>query len=139
MKTYISNTVEDTHNIAKEIVDSLNTNIIILNGELGAGKTEFTKGIAKALNIEKNITSPTFTILKSYISKNKNLHHFDCYRFVDKIDINLKSLGIEELVDDNNNLIVLEWANGSKFLKQYKPLLINIEIIEYEKRAITIN
>ena len=108
MKTYISNTIEDTHNIAKEVVTSLNTNVIILNGNLGAGKTEFTKGIAKALNVEKNITSPTFTILKSYTSENKNLHHFDCYRFVDKVDLNLKSLGIEELVEDKNNLIVLE-------------------------------
>jgi len=47
-------------------------------------------------------------------------------------------LGIEELVNDDNNLIVLEWADGSKFLKEYKPLIINIEIVEDEKRKILV-
>ena len=62
---YIVHSIEETHNIAKQIADKLEGGeIILLNGDLGAGKTTFTKGIAKALGIDEVVTSPTFTFMK---------------------------------------------------------------------------
>ena len=54
--------------------------LILLTGDLGAGKTTFTKGIAKGLNIKDEVNSPTFNILKCYFNKPLNLYHIDAYR-----------------------------------------------------------
>ena len=74
---YIVHSVEETHNVAKQVAEKLKgKEIILLNGDLGAGKTTFTKGIAKALGITDVVTSPTFTFMKEYNGR-LNLYHFD--------------------------------------------------------------
>ena len=85
--------------------------LITLEGDLGAGKTTFTKAIAKALGINKTISSPTFTILKSYEGKYR-LHHIDAYR----LEGTSQDLGFEELFDDD--ICVIEWA---KFIEDFLP------------------
>lgn len=85
--------------------------LVTLSGELGAGKTTFTKALARALTITETITSPTFVLEKRYsISEGapfKQLIHIDAYR-LDEND-NLEILGLTELMKDSNVLIVLEW------------------------------
>jgi len=84
--------------------------IVTLSGDLGAGKTTFVKGVARALGIEERVTSPTFVILKIYDlhgQKFERLIHMDAYRL--KGRQHLKVLGWDELLKDPGNLIIVEW------------------------------
>lgn len=108
--------------------------IFALQGDLGAGKTHFTKGIAKSMNIEENIQSPTFILSREYESPNKNfLHHIDTWRLENAEDI--KSLQIESMLMKNpksefNNVIVIEWAD--KVIDYLRSLDMNLKIIWIE-------
>lgn len=90
--------------------------LVTLSGELGAGKTAFTKAVAKALGVEEIVNSPTFVLEKIYLlppelgsstSKFRRLIHIDVYRLERGTD--LSPLGFEELMKDASNLILLEW------------------------------
>lgn len=86
--------------------------VITLSGDLGAGKTTLTQEIAKILGIKENIISPTFVIIKSYELRNKNynfkrLIHIDAYRLNSSKE--LLNLGWQEIFEDKNNLIIIEW------------------------------
>lgn len=86
--------------------------LLTLEGDLGAGKTTFTKGLAKGLGIERTVNSPTFTILKQYEGR-LNLNHFDVYRLENSDeDIGFDELFAEEAVS------VIEWA---QFIEDYLP------------------
>lgn len=105
--------VEETYALAKRIADTLQGGeVILLNGDLGAGKTTFTKGLAKALGIEDEVTSPTFTILNVYEDGRLKLNHLDMYR-VDSAD-GLAELGIEDCFDDES-VTVIEWNKFERF------------------------
>lgn len=114
--------VEETYELAKRIADTLQGGeVILLNGDLGAGKTTFTKGLAKALGIEDEVTSPTFTILNVYEDGRLKLNHLDMYR-VDSAD-ELAELGIEDCFDDES-VTVIEWNKFERF--DGKVIEINI-------------
>ena len=112
-----TNSSEDTLALGRKMGKNLlnskpKTRIFFLYGELGAGKTCLTKGIASSLGIKDNIKSPTFTILSKYeISDSKctfnNLYHWDFYRI--NTEVELLDLGIEELLADENLLHIVEW------------------------------
>ena len=94
---------------------------ILLEGDLGAGKTTFTKGIGKALNIEKTINSPTFTIMKCYKGKYP-LYHLDLYRLN---GVNTE-FDLEEYID--SGIAVIEWPHQADELlpKEYLRIIITI-------------
>lgn len=103
--------------------------IITLDGELGAGKTTFTKGIGQGLDIKKVINSPTFTIVKVYHGR-LTLYHFDAYRLEGQND----ELGFEEMFEDNG-VCVVEWA---QFIDDIlPPERLNIRIIKNEDESRT--
>ena len=79
--------------------------VICLNGELGSGKTVFTKAFANALGIEDDVTSPTFNIIKEYPDGELPLYHMDVYR----LDGNIKDVPIEEYFD-KGGVTIIEWA-----------------------------
>ena len=90
---FISKSLEDTFLLASHIAKQCNGGeIILLNGDLGAGKTTFTKGFAKALGITNAVTSPTFTLMKTYYGRLR-LYHFDMYRIIDEGEV--EELGFE--------------------------------------------
>lgn len=108
---YISTSIEETQEIAAKIVSELGKGTMIcLWGDLAAGKTTFTQGVAKSLGIDR-LTSPTFIIMREYQAKNhqaiKTLYHMDLYRLESSEDI--KSFDIEELLLDSSNLVIIEW------------------------------
>lgn len=118
--------------------------LLALLGQLGSGKTTFTQEFAKALNISKNVSSPSFIIHKEYkINKKYNmLHHIDFYRIQNINEV--KELQIDKMLKDKN-IIVIEWAdkfaNYVKILakKHHAKLIwINFEHLTENQRKITI-
>lgn len=109
----ITKNVQETYEVAKLVASKLSGGeILLLNGDLGAGKTTFTKGLAMALDVDDVITSPTFTIMKEYYGKLK-LYHFDMYRLSSEDEV--YELGFEEYLNDENGVAVIEWNKFSSF------------------------
>ena len=132
----ISNSKLDTINLASYIAKFLSKgSLILLTGDLGAGKTTFTQGIAKGLGINENVISPTFNILKCYFHDPINLYHIDAYRLKDQ-DHNI---GLEEFIE-GDGVCVIEWPIYIKELIQPNTYLkVNLELISGDKRKITIS
>lgn len=130
---YISNSPEQTIQIAKKLAKSLKGGeIILLNGDLGAGKTTFAKGIALGLDIADTVTSPTFTIMNSY-SGRLDLYHYDMYRIDNPEE--LLELGVE----DNlylGGVSVIEWNKFNVSL--LKTIIVDIDYIDADTRKISI-
>lgn len=109
----ITKNAQETYEVAKLVASKLSGGeILLLNGDLGAGKTTFTKGLAMALDVDDVITSPTFTIMKEYYGKLK-LYHFDMYRLSSEDEV--YELGFEEYLNDENGVAVIEWNKFSSF------------------------
>ena len=107
--------------------------VVALYGDLGGGKTTFTQGIAKGLGIKQRIISPTFVIVRSY--KIKNFYHIDLYRIENKRDI--EGLGIEDILKNPENIVVVEWAERLGDLLPKKRIDVSFEYLDEEKRKIT--
>lgn len=104
---FMCNSVSDTYAVASRLARKLNGGeIILLSGDLGAGKTTFTKGLAMALGISEVVTSPTFTFMKSYTGR-LTLYHYDMYRVTDSSE--LYELGLEEYLGAAGGVCVIEW------------------------------
>ena len=102
----MSTKLEDTQLFAKRLAAVLQPgDVLTLEGDLGAGKTAFTKGLAIGLGIQRNVNSPTFTIIKEY-QGNMPLYHMDVYRLEDSYE----DLGFDEYFH-GNGVSVIEWAH----------------------------
>lgn len=123
-------TIELAQNFESEKFPNM---IICLNGELGSGKTMFTKGIANALGINEVITSPTYTIIKEYLYGELPLYHMDVYR----LDGNTDGIGIEDYYN-KGGIVVIEWADTIKDILPDERLDIKITTIDENKRIIVI-
>ncbi|MFA5485577.1 MAG: tRNA (adenosine(37)-N6)-threonylcarbamoyltransferase complex ATPase subunit type 1 TsaE [Bacilli bacterium] len=106
--------------------------VILLTGDLGAGKTTITKGIARGLNIEEKVNSPTFNIMKIYLKGTTPLFHIDAYRLEDNQD----DIGLDEFIG-GEGITVIEWPLYIKHLLPNNALEINIKHISLEVREIT--
>ncbi len=104
----VSDSEEATGEIAKQFATVLSEgDIVLLNGNLGSGKTFFVKQLCSALGIE-GVTSPTFSIVNEYYGKLK-IYHFDFYRVNNFRE--LEDIGFEEYFDDGEAVILIEWAD----------------------------
>jgi tRNA threonylcarbamoyladenosine biosynthesis protein TsaE len=101
--------IADTHGVAAAIAQlSRTSDIIVLAGEMGAGKTAFAQGFGTALGVDEPITSPTFTLVHTYDTGRVTLHHADLYR-LDKIS-EVSDLALHEMVDGDGVMLV-EWGD----------------------------
>ncbi len=108
-KVCLSNSYEQTRDIACEFAKILSPgDVVTLDGDLGAGKTAFTGGLAKGLGIDTHVTSPTFTIVNEYRGGSLPLFHFDVYR-LDSMD-DLYDIGWEDYLSQSG-ICVVEWAD----------------------------
>lgn len=107
----ISLSLKSTKKIARKFASQLHCgNVVVLNGDLGAGKSVFTRDILEEFGVEGKITSPTFTLLNEYKTPNgQHYYHFDMYRLNDEQEA--ENIGLEEILDDNNSIKFIEWAD----------------------------
>lgn len=133
LNEYIVHSVAECNQLAQALAKKIRgmALLILLEGDLGAGKTTFVKALGKELGVTKVINSPTFTILKSYpMSDGRFLHHMDAYR-MEGIH---QDLGFEELFDDNA-ICVVEWAHFIHDQLPSNALTIHIQILDENTRC----
>lgn len=123
----ITNSALDTIKFAEEIGKSLyGGDIIAYKGEMGAGKTTFTRGLATGLGIHSEVASPTFAIVNEYKGEKVNLYHFDMYRIMN--EESLETTGFYDYLSENA-IIVIEWfENISSIIKELNNRIITIKI-----------
>jgi len=133
--TMISNNLEETEQLAKEISEQIKSGgLICLYGDLGTGKTTFTKAIAENLGINKlSVKSPTYNYIRNY---QENFFHIDLYR-LDKID-ELLWEEINEICENKKNIIVIEWADKAEEYLPKKRINLRFKYISPNKREINI-
>ncbi len=166
-KVFITNSFDETQKVAENFIRRIlrlqgqvlpkQALIIALYGDLGGGKTTFTQGVAKGLGIERRIISPTFIVLRTYKLKtphfakasrgkqnskrktttknSKFLYHIDLYRIENQNDI--EGLGIEEILKNPENIVVIEWAERLGDLLPKERVDVYFEYISENKRKIT--
>ena len=126
MKKIIKN-LKETELLALNFASTLKKgDVVLLSGDLGAGKTTFTQYVFKSLGVEEVVNSPTFSVLKSYQAKELTLHHFDVYRITTEEAI---ECGFDEVLSDRNSIIFIEWADNIKALLPKTYWKVEIKLI----------
>lgn len=126
MKTYYTDSAEQTKKVAEGIAEKLNGGeVIAMKGDLGAGKTCFVSGLAAALGFSGEVTSPTFAIINEYLGGRLNVYHFDMYRVTSWED--LYSTGYFEYLEAGG-VVAVEWSENieAALPEQY----ITVEILK---------
>ncbi len=122
--TFHTDSPADTQSLAAALAGVLEPgDLVLLMGELGAGKTAFVQGLARGLGVDEPVTSPTFTIVHEYEGRVR-LAHVDVYRLERVQD--LYDLGFDELVDDGR-VTVVEWGDRIEHLVPTEHLVVRIE------------
>lgn len=141
MKKIITNNEKETRDLAKNLAKTLNGGEIIgLNGELGAGKTIFTKGIAEGLDIKNNVNSPTFVLMKVYDAENKNIKklvHIDAYRIKHPKD--LEAIGALDYINRKDTVTIIEWIENIKEIISKETIDIELKHLGENKREVIIH
>ena len=131
MAVFISNAREETMAIAEEYAKTLRGgDVVLLDGDMGAGKTVFTKGLAKGLGIEEEITSPTYAYMTDYDGR---LFHYDCYR-IESVE-QAERLGLADYFD-MGGICIVEWAQNIAPLLPKKVKRVSIKKLSENQREI---
>lgn len=122
---YETHSFEETYALGKSFGEKAQSGqIFALSGDLGVGKTVFTKGFAKGLGIDDDITSPTFTIVQEYHSGRLPLYHFDAYRIADPDE--MLEIGFDEYLD-SDGVCLIEWPENIDDLLPANTTKVTIE------------
>lgn len=140
-RSYTTHSTEETIALGRELAPTLKEmRMVILRGDLGAGKTTLVKGIAEGLDAASrdDITSPTFTLIHEFRGPEVTLYHVDLYRIETARELN--TLGLDDLFAEEGNLVLLEWGEKFPRFQRERDAEIVIERIgEHERRIIITN
>jgi tRNA threonylcarbamoyladenosine biosynthesis protein TsaE len=133
---FITHSAEETIALGRSLAGMLTPpRLVLLRGDLGAGKTTLVKGIAEAFQAAsaEDVTSPTFTLVHEYRGPRVNLYHIDLYR----VDTprQLETLGLDDLIADNS-ILLIEWGEKFPHLKQDQDMEIVLERLGEDERKI---
>ena len=135
MKEFYSKNLSDTDAVAAEIASLLKKgDVLALYGEMGAGKTAFTRGLAKGLGCSEIVTSPTYTIVNEYLGGRIPLFHFDMYRLRSSDD--LFDIGWDDYLD-RGGVCAVEWSENVDDAME-DAIYITMEKLGEDSRRITI-
>ena len=126
--------VEETQDIAKKLARNINPGITIsLIGDLGTGKTTFTKGFARQMGIKDHVTSPTFKLISEYQGEKYKLNHIDAYRMNGPEDF--LNIGGEEYLLSKNSITIIEWGDLLNDILPSKTIRVNFTRIKSPKES----
>lgn len=129
---FLSHSVSETKALGAKLAKLLHKgDVVLLTGDLGAGKTSLTKGIAEGLQIKERVNSPTFNILKLYLTGTTPLFHIDAYRLED----DQNDIGLDEFIGEDG-ISVIEWPAFIAHLLPLENLTINIRNVGEEVREL---
>ncbi|MFI3226734.1 MAG: tRNA (adenosine(37)-N6)-threonylcarbamoyltransferase complex ATPase subunit type 1 TsaE [Clostridia bacterium] len=132
----ISNDVYETEIIGEKIGKKLQAgDVIALTGDLGAGKTAFTRGVARGVGYDGRVTSPTFAIVNEYYCDKITVYHFDMYRISDGDE--LYNIGFDDYLN-SGGILIIEWSEN---ITEYLPsdiIKIDIKNIDENSRRLTV-
>jgi len=149
---FLIKTQKDLENLAEKTLEIISQNkqnyatVLALQGDLGSGKTTFTKQLSKILGITESVTSPTFVILKNFEIQTENLAektffkkliHIDSYRL--DLSGELSHLGFHDFLNQKENLIVIEWPERVSDLLPKNYFLLKFSHIDETTREVEIN
>ena len=131
---FICQSVEETQSLAKKLAKNVTPgSIISLVGELGTGKTTFTKGFARQMGIKDHVTSPTFKLVSEYQGEKYKLNHIDAYRMNGPEDfLNIRG---EEYLTSKNSITIIEWGDLLIDILSSKIITINFKRIKSPKES----
>ena len=134
---FLSKSVEDTLQFASQTAEQFKGGeVVTLIGDLGAGKTVFSKGIAKGLGIKQTVTSPTFTIMCQYLEGRLKLYHFDMYRLSSGVEA--EEFGFSEYILDSESVSLIEWSENIQSILPKNVIKVIIEKIDDNTRLIKV-
>ena len=144
MKLFVSRSPEETISIAEQFAAVYLTigSVVVLRGELGAGKTQFTKGIARAFGIDEHeLSSPTFALANEYPARRSDsdtftFYHLDCYRFEKPEE--LLELGVEDYLYPKGGITVVEWPERIEAYLPQGRIEVAFEVRSETERQIVI-
>ena len=126
--------VEETQRLAKKLAENvIPGSIISLVGDLGTGKTTFTKGFARQMGIKDHVTSPTFKLISEYQGKKYKLNHIDAYRMNGPEDF--LNIGGEEYLLSKNSITIIEWGDLLNDILPLKTIRVNFTRIKSPKES----
>ena len=132
---FLTNSPEETEAVGKRLGETLKPGAVIAyQGDLGAGKTAFTRGVALGLGAKEQVTSPTYTIVNEYLSGKYPLFHFDMYRLASSDD--LFDIGWEDYLD-RGGICAVEWSENVADAME-NAIVVTIEKLGEDTRRITI-
>lgn len=131
----------DTQNLAKQLAKQNPTGSIWLSGDLGAGKTTFTRYLLQAFGHTGAVKSPTFTLVEPYKINHeqgiKPVYHADLYRLNDPEELDF--IGFFEYFDEPNSLVIIEWASRAETVLPKPDLLITIKRLDNDDRLVELS
>lgn len=135
---FLTHSAEETFELAYNLGESISTSIVfLLEGDLGAGKTVFAKGIAAGLDIDPaDVSSPTFTLVNAYDGRLR-LYHLDLYRLDGDLE-EIYALGLDEMLGEANAVVLIEWAERLGAFQIPNATLVQIEEAGDDARRILI-
>ncbi len=139
MEIYHTNSADETIALGAALAPTLwEARIVLLHGDLGAGKTTLVKGIAQAFDAaqQDDVTSPTFTLVHEYRGPKRTLYHIDLYRI--ETERELAGLGLEDLSNEEGNILLIEWGEKFPRLRELCDLEVVLEHQGDDARKITL-
>lgn len=133
---FVVNNEDETKAVAEQLTDDLMNKIVFLTGEIGAGKTTFTKYFVQACGLYDEVYSPTFSIENRYETKKGLIIHFDLYRMQEEVELDM--IGFYDTLNEDATTLI-EWADKfsiEKYIKNYK--IVNFKVIDNNSRLITV-
>ena len=134
-----TNSPEQTMQFAEKFAPILSKGaVLLLHGDLGAGKTHFVKGLAKGIGSKVTVTSPTFTLLNIYDDGKMPIYHFDMYRLSSKEEA--EELGFNEYFDtkNSNGIVIVEWPENVEGLINCPHINVEIKKLDEDGREIIV-
>jgi tRNA threonylcarbamoyladenosine biosynthesis protein TsaE len=136
---FVTNSAEETIALGVKLASALrDARIVLLRGDLGAGKTTLVKGIAEAFHAaaQDDVTSPTFTLVHEYRGPERTLYHIDLYRL--DTERELATLGLEDMTNEDGALLLIEWGEKFERLQKLRDIEIVLERTGENSRNVTL-